>query len=185
MRTTLTKFLNLIIIFACLGCLILSIGGFFPELNWRLGWYSHPRPHFVLFGIATAGWLMYQRVWFGAGVSLLIVIINGAVLAPFFMGSPGNPTVTGDLSLLHLNTNKGAADMAPLADYQADILFLQEVTPELEANFDQLFPNYRVALSHPLTNTQGIAMLTHEELCLLYTSPSPRDQRGSRMPSSA
>ena len=23
------------------------------------------------------------------------------------------------------------------------------------------------------------------ELCLLYTSPSPRDQRGSRMPSSA
>ena len=26
---------------------------------------------------------------------------------------------------------------------------------------------------------------THDEDCLLYTSPSPRDQRGSRMPSSA
>ena len=26
---------------------------------------------------------------------------------------------------------------------------------------------------------------THYLLCLLYTSPSPRDQRGSRMPSSA
>ena len=25
----------------------------------------------------------------------------------------------------------------------------------------------------------------HHEVCLLYTSPSPRDQRGSRMPSSA
>ena len=25
----------------------------------------------------------------------------------------------------------------------------------------------------------------HESACLLYTSPSPRDQRGSRMPSSA
>ena len=25
----------------------------------------------------------------------------------------------------------------------------------------------------------------HQEDCLLYTSPSPRDQRGSRMPSSA
>ena len=25
----------------------------------------------------------------------------------------------------------------------------------------------------------------HRYLCLLYTSPSPRDQRGSRMPSSA
>ena len=33
----------------------------------------------------------------------------------------------------------------------------------------------------------GMTILTPEELgvCLLYTSPSPRDQRGSRMPSSA
>ena len=29
------------------------------------------------------------------------------------------------------------------------------------------------------------AMITLSESCLLYTSPSPRDQRGSRMPSSA
>ena len=27
--------------------------------------------------------------------------------------------------------------------------------------------------------------LTQSDICLLYTSPSPRDQRGSRMPSSA
>ena len=27
--------------------------------------------------------------------------------------------------------------------------------------------------------------VVHEPTCLLYTSPSPRDQRGSRMPSSA
>ena len=27
--------------------------------------------------------------------------------------------------------------------------------------------------------------LQDDEVCLLYTSPSPRDQRGSRMPSSA
>ena len=34
---------------------------------------------------------------------------------------------------------------------------------------------------------QGIerAMAQHSGICLLYTSPSPRDQRGSRMPSSA
>ena len=31
-----------------------------------------------------------------------------------------------------------------------------------------------------------ISMLsTQDRICLLYTSPSPRDQRGSRMPSSA
>ena len=27
--------------------------------------------------------------------------------------------------------------------------------------------------------------MTYNNVCLLYTSPSPRDQRGSRMPSSA
>ena len=33
-------------------------------------------------------------------------------------------------------------------------------------------------------NSESIAVLT-AMCCLLYTSPSPRDQRGSRMPSSA
>ena len=37
---------------------------------------------------------------------------------------------------------------------------------------------------------ENAGMLVHEfnianKICLLYTSPSPRDQRGSRMPSSA
>ena len=35
---------------------------------------------------------------------------------------------------------------------------------------------------HP---TQNIAKIKETNSCLLYTSPSPRDQRGSRMPSSA
>ena len=28
-------------------------------------------------------------------------------------------------------------------------------------------------------------LIKYDSICLLYTSPSPRDQRGSRMPSSA
>ena len=30
-----------------------------------------------------------------------------------------------------------------------------------------------------------LQIVFHSRICLLYTSPSPRDQRGSRMPSSA
>ena len=32
---------------------------------------------------------------------------------------------------------------------------------------------------------ERINQFDHLKICLLYTSPSPRDQRGSRMPSSA
>ena len=36
-----------------------------------------------------------------------------------------------------------------------------------------------------LFGDMGISLLPDMHDCLLYTSPSPRDQRGSRMPSSA
>ena len=36
-----------------------------------------------------------------------------------------------------------------------------------------------------LTGAAGTGKTTLVKNCLLYTSPSPRDQRGSRMPSSA
>ena len=37
----------------------------------------------------------------------------------------------------------------------------------------------------PHDQAQALADAAHKVCCLLYTSPSPRDQRGSRMPSSA
>ena len=45
----------------------------------------------------------------------------------------------------------------------------------------------RVAVSGDLVIDvqKGFELSQQSRLCLLYTSPSPRDQRGSRMPSSA
>ena len=47
----------------------------------------------------------------------------------------------------------------------------------------------RTYLARPMFNefraTSEAIMLAMDKICLLYTSPSPRDQRGSRMPSSA
>ena len=37
----------------------------------------------------------------------------------------------------------------------------------------------------PMVLEPGARALVPTGICLLYTSPSPRDQRGSRMPSSA
>ena len=48
-----------------------------------------------------------------------------------------------------------------------------------ESNLDYALPWDQVAaLDHP-------RYINLPQICLLYTSPSPRDQRGSRMPSSA
>ena len=38
---------------------------------------------------------------------------------------------------------------------------------------------------HSLDGMDTIIKVHIDNICLLYTSPSPRDQRGSRMPSSA
>ena len=53
-------------------------------------------------------------------------------------------------------------------------------------------PKLEEAIAHAKTldvdtseGTQRLESLRQAQACLLYTSPSPRDQRGSRMPSSA
>ena len=53
---------------------------------------------------------------------------------------------------------------------------------------------YKTGLSAKNTSAEKLSMnvatvapgaVAYAHICLLYTSPSPRDQRGSRMPSSA
>ena len=51
------------------------------------------------------------------------------------------------------------------------------------ADIDQIGPEDTILHAAPLTHGSGLYGLAH--ICLLYTSPSPRDISGSRMPSSA
>ena len=60
-----------------------------------------------------------------------------------------------------------------------DPLRLQIIPEQETPNVVTSFDINRIWQSHP--NSQTVGSFT----CLLYTSPSPRDQRGSRMPSSA
>ena len=71
--------------------------------------------------------------------------------------------------------------------------FLEKVSAELGAelvdqNKDALLAMLRTAVREQLESKLPMAIARAKQVrrtCLLYTSPSPRDQRGSRMPSSA
>ena len=60
----------------------------------------------------------------------------------------------------------------------------QFVSETLMAALDELRETYEQLKADPAFTAELASDLEHY-VCLLYTSPSPRDQRGSRMPSSA
>ena len=66
------------------------------------------------------------------------------------------------------------ANVEKLSTFDIEYLFLQIRTKSVGENVD-------VTVVCPDDSETEVAV----SICLLYTSPSPRDQRGSRMPSSA
>ena len=69
--------------------------------------------------------------------------------------------------------------------------FLSSYLPDLDYGGKQLFDDMvEQACTADLLGYASVAIPEHHLInilltCLLYTSPSPRDQRGARMPSSA
>ena len=59
---------------------------------------------------------------------------------------------------------------------------IDDPSVEMEAILASMAPLLRAAMGEMGAN---LHFYIYEDSCLLYTSPSPRDQRGSRMPSSA
>ena len=59
--------------------------------------------------------------------------------------------------------------------------------PFVENNrpFRNLFINGDMSIAQRATSATGLTGSSYPTICLLYTSPSPRDPKTSRMPSSA
>ena len=81
-----------------------------------------------------------------------------------------------------MKINAGEIRVGMLLEYKNDlwqVLKTQHVKPGKGGAFAQ------VEMKSLNKNTKLNERFRSSETCLLYTSPSPRDQRGSRMPSSA
>ncbi len=149
---------GLIIAGLCLVAL-LSLAGHLREPAWWLAILSQPRMHFLCAAMLATAWFLTRerRIW--SVVALAVALLNLVALAPFFFdqekGEPGNQTLT----VLHLNTSRGAADLSQVESFAADLVCLQEVTPQLEAALAQGGTNYRIVRSEALENTHGSAIL--------------------------
>jgi endonuclease/exonuclease/phosphatase (EEP) superfamily protein YafD len=138
----------------------------FPDW-WITELLSHLRPFyvFVLVCCLPIVMLRYRRIGW---LILLPFALNIAPILPLYQPRQSLPQ-GNKWSVLHYNLDLTASDhksvFAYLRDQAPDILLLQEVTPELEHLFRSELPNYRIAFSYPLTNTQGSALL------LPYNSP--------------
>ena len=86
----------------------------------------------------------------------------------------------------HLDGEKMAGEHIGLCGYGSGAkakVFEGIIQPEWEKIADRFNLFDRLDERHPID--KEIYESLHRGTCLLYTSPSPRDQRGSRMPSSA
>lgn len=135
--------------------------------HWRLALLVHLRWHFVLVllgAVFLVGWRK-PRGW-------MLLFLAGLVLnlwhvRPFVQSRPAPSNKLPQLSVLHLNADKGAADPWLYVNTQKpDIVFIQELTP------DVVLPpsGYRVQVAEPQWNTRGIGMLVCDACDLAVVS---------------
>ena len=94
--------------------------------------------------------------------------------------------------LIPTPAEKSAPTQVELYDDLKRIGELEDQKNKLQAEIDEKTAGLRDAVKHVDKESLLFSVLTaalgpksKPKSCLLYTSPSPRDQRGSRMPSSA
>ena len=93
------------------------------------------------------------------------------------------------LTGLAFRVGGGPSNPVPNFTVQDYIIDLGHALPGIQANvnLNDVFADNAVggALTNVHTGPVDFIAADYPNTCLLYTSPSPRDQRGSRMPSSA
>ena len=101
------------------------------------------------------------------------------------------PGYAGEVSGSNYETESGAERVAKsLAEF--DRFYNHDIVVNVHARLPEMAADAIKAVMYPLADpyvkiSTFVVPISDEEAkdCLLYTSPSPRDQRGSRMPSSA
>ena len=114
------------------------------------------------------------------------------VASPYFSATPTESTQTNSHSPPWITQLKimGLCQLCIVLPLALVLIFLLRENRDLNRQYDSLNNELSTVkrMASPKNNWRNSGSPTLEKelsACLLYTSPSPRDQRGSRMPSSA
>lgn len=147
-----------------LGATILPL---FAPLFWWAGLLEHVRLHLIwaLLLLILIGLVLQKERKGFYSCSILLLLFNGLTIWPYPWPEHTTPagTAAEPIEIIHLNTNRGAIDLTELDYSTADILFLQEVTPEFIRQIETVDQLKSIEL-HPRDNTQGSAMLLNPTL---------------------
>lgn len=119
------------------GFLAATILGFLGRLWWPLDLASHFRPHYAVGLVVAAGLLAVARSWWPFGVAVAGVLVNAALVLPFYLGSPAPPAPDSPtLRILIFNVtahNERTDEVIELFETSgADLIFIFEGGPQWE-----------------------------------------------------
>lgn len=148
--------------FLTIGLTIATILSIAVPYWWLGDLLGHLRVHYAIVFLFCTIWFAVRRHRVGL-LALIPALVNLSVLVPLYSSPSPVVRTPHTLQVLHYNLDKNASThdkaFAYLREHSADILFLQEVTPELADRLTDELPAYRAIYVEPLPNTHGSAFL--------------------------
>ena len=143
--------------------------GFLSQQSWIFQLLDHLRVQFSLI-LLIALFVNPIKYRFWSLAFALPLFLNLALILPLFIPPASNfnrvkadNTSQNSLHLLHLNLDRHNTNYARTLDYleqqNADLIFLQEVTPAWLNQLESGLTRHQLVESRPLKNSQGVAFL--------------------------
>ncbi len=151
---------------------VLSLAGFFYGLGWQIELLSSPRPAFMIVAMLAGVGFAARKYLTMAVVSAMVLLFNAIIVFPFFLPANHSGRTLGTFTVLHINTNEGGIDVETIISDGADVVLLQEVTPQFNDELTGL-AGYTMVDSNPADGGEGSAILTKNDTEFPVTSTEP------------
>lgn len=146
------------------GCGIASLLAFAGGAWWFLDLLSHFRVQYALLLLLCGVSFVLTRHWRWAGVSGLLLAVNGSLILPLYLGSPAVPDPQQpQIEVLVFNVNYQNRRVAQVASYlarqDADVVIVLEATPRMLPEFQAALAEHQM-VGQARVDAFGILLFT-------------------------